>query len=411
MGFLSTLKILIFGPDYVKKIRNLNNRIFELNAEKRKADAEIERLKKEKIVVPSFSIKEPFEPQIIEIKPFIIPKPRPIHTMKDLMQKRKEEEAQRRWQLQQQVAKNFDTVRSLIDNEKPSDAENLLFSTSSFLQELKDSQLSNLYKELLNDINNLRDKLRQREIKRRDEEERRKAAEEAARLELERIKKQQEEEKRLEREKKAREYEEKLAREEEARRLEIERLTKLVERKKDNGAEILHYLEMKGIRRFYHFTDKENLYQIKTLGGLYSWYYCELNDIDIPNAGGDYDSRRYDRRHGLEDYVRLSFCNDHPMAYRKHKEGSTLALLYVDIDVAAFKDTLFTDRNAASGSFACGGDMEALQKVNLSATQRNYVSRDEGEIFSQHQAECMIKTFLPIKYITNIDNPRIMRFG
>lgn len=411
MGFLYKLKIIIFGPDYDKELRNLNDRIIELNADKRKADAELEKLKKAEVKSPSFAIKELSEPQKIEVKPFTPPKPRPIRTMKALMQKRKEEEAQRRRLLQQQVAKNFDTVRSFIDNEEPDDAEDLLFSTSSSLQELKDNQLSNLYDELLNDINNLRDELRQREIKRREKEERRRAAEEAARLEQERIRKQREEEERLERERKAREYEEKLAREEETRRLEIERLTKLVERKKDNGAEILHYLEMKGIQRFYHFTDKENLYQIKKLGGLYSWYYCEQNDIDIPNAGGDYDSRRYDRRHGLEDYVRLSFCDDHPMAYRKHKEGSTLVLLYVDIDVAAFKDTLFTDRNAASGSFARGGDMEALQKVNIPATQRNYVSRDEGEIFSQHQAECMIKTFLPIKYITNIDNPRIMRFG
>ena len=411
MGFFEKIKRIIWGYDYDKELRNLNDRIFELNADKRKADAELEKLKKAEVKIPSFAIKELSEPQKIEVKPFTPPKPRPIRSMKDLMQKRKEEEAQRRRQLQQQVAKNFDTVRSLIDNEEPDDAEDLLFSTSSSLQELKDNQLSNLYDELINDINNLRDELRQREIKRREEEERRRAAEEAARLEQERIRKQREEEERLERERKAREYEEKLAREEETRRLEIERLTKLVERKKDNGAEILHYLEMKGIQRFYHFTDKENLYQIKKLGGLYSWYYCEQNDIDIPNAGGDYDSRRYDRRHGLEDYVRLSFCDDHPMAYRKHKEGSTLVLLYVDIDVAAFKDTLFSDRNAASGSFARGGDMEALQKVNIPATQRNYVSRDEGEIFSQHQAECMIKTFLPIKYITNIDNPRIMRFG
>ena len=407
MGFFEKIKRIIWGFDYDKELRNLNDRIFELNAEKRKADAELEKLKKAEVKIPSFAIK----PQKIEVKPFTPPKSRPIHTMKDLMLKRKEEEAQRRMLLQQQVAKNFDIVRSLIDNKEPDDAEGLLFSTSSSLRELKDNQLSNLYDKLLNSVNNLRDELRQREIKRREEEERRRAAEEAARLEQERIRKQREEEERLERERKAREYEEKLAREEETRRLEIERLTKLVERKKDNGAEILHYLEMKGIQRFYHFTDKENLYQIKKLGGLYSWYYCEQNDIDIPNAGGDYDSRRYDRRHGLEDYVRLSFCDDHPMAYRKHKEGSTLVLLYVDIDVAAFKDTLFTDRNAASGSFARGGDMEALQKVNIPATQRNYVSRDEGEIFSQHQAECMIKTFLPIKYITNIDNPRIMRFG
>ena len=209
----------------------------------------------------------------------------------------------------------------------------------------------------------------------------------------------------------AREYEEKLAREEEMRRNEIARLTSIVTITKSDSKRILQYLNIKGIRRFYHFTDKQNLTRIKQYGGLYSWYYCEQNGINIPNPGGDFDSRIYDRRHGLEDYVRLSFCDDHPMAWRKHKEGASLVLLHIDIDVACFKDTLFSDRNAASSSFSCGGEFEDLMKVNIPATQRNYVSRSEGEIFYQHQAECMIKTFIPLKYITNIDYPEKMLFS
>jgi len=410
MGFLDRIRRILLGPDYEKETRNLNNRIYELSEDKKKSDAKLEALKRTEVKIPSFQIKRHSKTNTFEVKQFNPQHLRPIRTMKDLMQLRKEEEAQRRKQLQEQIVKNLDSVRSLIDNENPEQAEDLLFSTSSALQQLGDKQLSSLYEDLLIDIKSVKEELRQREIKRREEEAKQKAAEEAARLEQERIKKLREEEIRIEKARKAREYEEKLAHEEQTRHLEIERLTKLVERKKDDGAEILRYLEMKGIRRFYHFTDKENLYQIKRLGGLYSWYYCDQNDIEIPNAGGDWDSRKYDRRHGLQDYVRLSFCNDHPMAWRKYKEGSSLILLYIDVEVASFKDTLFTDRNAASGSFARGGDMEALQKVNISATQRNYVSRDEGEIFSQHQAECMIKTFLPIKYITNIDNPQKMLF-
>ena len=57
-----------------------------------------------------------------------------------------------------------------------------------------------------------------------------------------------------------------------------------------------------------------------------------------------------------------------------------------------------------------GGSLEDLKEVNITATKRHYVSRSEGEIFSQHQAECMIKTFIPIKYITNINNPERMYF-
>lgn len=409
MGFFDKIKTLIFGPDYDKQVRNLDKRISELNAEKKLADIELEKLEKTKIKIPDFEVK-PLEAKKIEVRSFSFPKIRPIRTMEDLMLKRKEEDAERRYKLKQQVTNNLDTIRAFINGEKSESAENLLFSTSSALSEVKDEQLNNLYEELLCDIKNLKDILRQRKIERLEEEERRKAAEEERKREQEWFKKQREEEGWQERERKAHAYEDKLAHEEETRRLEIERLTNLVTKKKEDADRILNYLRIKGVTRFYHFTDRQNLIRIKQLGGLYSWYYCEHNSIDIPNPGGDTDSRRLDTRYGLQDYVRLSFCDDHPMAYRKHKEGASLVLLYIDVDVAAFKETLFTDRNAASNSFSHGGDYEGLLKVNISATKRNYVSRNQGEIFHQHQAECMIKTFIPLKYITNIDNPRKMNF-
>lgn len=76
-----------------------------------------------------------------------------------------------------------------------------------------------------------------------------------------------------------------------------------------------------GISYLYHFTDISNIKSIKEHGGLLSWHYCEQHNIEIPLAGGDMDSRDLDRHHGLEDYVRLSFCNDHPMAYHVKKKA------------------------------------------------------------------------------------------
>jgi len=412
MRFFDKIIRLFTGSDYDHVIRKLDSRIIELRDGQRTANNELEQLETIKINAPSFELHfSSAPPTKVEVKSFEPPKPKKIRTMKDLMEERQKEAAERRKQLKQLVAKNYDTIKSLILCEDPDTAEEILFETSPALQELNDEQLNNLYSDIPEDIHVLREELRQKEIKRLEEESKRKAEEEEKRIEQERLRKLREEQERHERERKAREYEEELAKEEERRSLEMERLTSLVTKRKDDGDMILEYLEMKGVKRFYHFTDKEKWYQIKKLGGLYSWYYCEQNDIHIPNAGGDSDSRRYDKRHGLQDYVRLSFCNDHPMAYRKHKEGATLYLLYIDIEVAAFKDTLFTDRNAASSSFYKGGDMEAVKKININATQRNFVSRDEGEIFSLHQAECMIKTFLPSKYITNINNPKIMYFG
>lgn len=408
MGFLDKLKSIFFKQDYDKVLRNLTQRIDSLNIERTKANIRLERLSKNETKIPKFEVE--YKVSALEFKTFTLPTFNPLPSMNGLKQKRTKQEAERRLQLERNAIKNLDLVKFFINCEEPESAEELLHTTSSILQELKSETLNELYNNLQSKINELKSYLRQREIERIEIEAKRKAEELKRQREQERLRKLREEEERLRKEQEAREYEEKLAREEQIRRNEIERLTAVVTRTKDDANKILQYLRMKGITRFYHFTDRQNLMKIKQYGGLYSWYYCEQNGIDIPNPGGDSDSRRYDRMHGLEDYVRLSFCNDHPMAWRKYQEGSKLLLLFVDIDVAGFKDTLFTDRNAASSSFSCGGAYDDLLNVNIQATQRNYVSRAEGEIFSQHQAECMIKTFIPIKYITNIDNPKSMIF-
>ena len=78
--------------------------------------------------------------------------------------------------------------------------------------------------------------------------------------------------------------------------------------------------------------------------------------------------------------------------------------------MATFVDTQFSDINAADENEQHGSDFDALRKVNISATKENYVSRD-SPIFKYHQAECMVKTFVPIEFIVNIDNPQKMYFS
>lgn len=69
-------------------------------------------------------------------------------------------------------------------------------------------------------------------------------------------------------------------------------------------------------------------------------------NITIPSPGGDDLSRALDEYFGLEDYVRLSFCSDHPMKYKLRNTNPQI--LKVSIEVATFEDTLFSDINAAS---------------------------------------------------------------
>ena len=177
--------------------------------------------------------------------------------------------------------------------------------------------------------------------------------------------------------------------------------------KKDGYVDFTTILEANGISYLYHFTDRRNLDSIKQHGGLLSWFYCEKNNIHIPYPGGDSSSKSLDKSFHLEDYVRLSFCENHPMSWRLQQQGYDLVLLKVKIDAAWMKYTMFSDINAADTCHSHGGTLSDLKKVDFTATKQHYVRRD-SPIFKTHQAEVLIKTFLPIEYIINFDNPDII---
>lgn len=176
------------------------------------------------------------------------------------------------------------------------------------------------------------------------------------------------------------------------------------EQSKSCATEIAEYLRKNNIEYLYHFTDRKNLASIIKNKGLFSWKYCEENKILIPVPGGDNLSRKLDLKFNLEDYVRLSFCEDHPMVYRLKSSGCDLVLLKIKVDASWSKDTLFSDMNAAASSHHHGPNYEDLLRVDMRAVKRKRIYRDDPD-FSKHQAEVMVKTFVPIEYIVNIDSP------
>ena len=237
----------------------------------------------------------------------------------------------------------------------------------------------------------------EKRIKEKEEKER-KEREEAAR-------KAREEEERRQRE--ARESEERRKREETRRKEQEERdrIYRVTHTLKTNHLAIRNHLSSNNIRYLYHFTDRRNLDSIRRHGGLYSWNYCDTHNIDIPYAGGDSTSRSLDCRYDLEDYVRLSFCNDHPMTYRLTQNGYDLVLLKIKVEVAELEATLFSDMNATDNNCRYGGTLADLQRVDLNATQQHYL-RSTDPLFKKHQAEVLVKTFIPIDKIINIDFPQ-----
>lgn len=242
-------------------------------------------------------------------------------------------------------------------------------------------------------------------LKQYDEEELRKLHNKEEENIREAARKAREEEERKRRE--AREAEERRKREEARRREQEERdrIYRATHDLKTNHLAIRNHLSSNNIRYLYHFTDRRNLESIRRHGGLYSWKYCDTHNINIPYTGGDSMSRSLDCRYDLEDYVRLSFCDDHPMTYRLSQNGYDLVLLKIKVDVAELDATLFSDMNATDNNCNYGKTLADLQRVDLNATKQHYL-RNTDPLFKKHQAEVLVKTFIPIDKIVNIDSPQ-----
>ena len=171
---------------------------------------------------------------------------------------------------------------------------------------------------------------------------------------------------------------------------------------KNNASSFVDYLRNAGINCLYHFTSRRNHEPIRRSGGLYSWSYLVNHDMTIPCPGGNDFSRQLDMYNGLQDYVRLSLCPEHPMAYRLRQSGEDIVVLRISIDVVALEETLFSDMNATDSCHHHGGTLEDLRRINIPATQRRFVRRDDPD-FKPLQAEIMPKTFIPAKYILNLN--------
>lgn len=177
---------------------------------------------------------------------------------------------------------------------------------------------------------------------------------------------------------------------------------------KSNWQEFKDVLLSHGIKTLYHFTDFQNLESIIRHGGIYSWYDCEEKKIDIARPGGDSLSRDLDRRMGLQQYVRTSFVEDHPMKYIAMNDGRILnpVILEIDLEVAWLEGTKYADRNAArtTSGVRVGDTIDDLKAIHFDSVKvpRYFdLSEDEKPFY---QAEVLVKHFIPLKYIRNIGN-------
>lgn len=182
-----------------------------------------------------------------------------------------------------------------------------------------------------------------------------------------------------------------------------------VETKKDSKA-IGDYLKENDITYFYHFTEEKNLDNIRRYGGLLSQYQCVMQAIPVHTEASNtmIGLREKDNKFNLEDYARLSFCTDHPLKDKRGQQGARLVRLKIRTDIAFLKDTLFSDRDAASEHHH-GPGLEDLKMVDFNATSKIvHFDVDPEELCLKNQAEILVRSMIPKDYIINLDNPDII---
>ncbi len=315
--------------------------------------------------------------------------------------KTKEQEKKRQNKIyESNIKKELNHLDSLIEQNKLDDAKLLINRLSKSIKPD--------YKKGIERLSRAVEKLKEKELevfKKRQAELLRQQQEEAERLRIE-------QEKKLEQQRIAREEAEEIRKIEEAKKTEKENKLKALLTKKFNWRDFQRILQDNGIAGFYHFTDRSNLKSIKENGGLFSWYYCDLNRIEIPMPGGSLGSRQNDTINGKKDFVRAAFNKEHPMLFIAQRDGriSRPVWLDIDIEIAYFEHTEFSDKNAAAFSSytpIIGKEVQHLSNIRFDILKkaervRHYNLLDNEKPYNQ--AEVLVKTWIPIEYIKNIES-------
>lgn len=313
---------------------------------------------------------------------------------------REREKKKQREIYESNIKKELNNLDSLIGQNKLEDSKLLI---NRLTKSIKPD-----YKKGIERLSKATAKLKEKELdifKKRQAELLRQQQQEAERIRVE-------QEKKLEQQRIAREQAETIRKIEEVKKAEKESKLKALLTKKFNWRDFQKILQENGILGFYHFTDMSNLKSIKENGGLFSWYYCDLNRIEIPIPGGSLGSRQNDTKNGKKDFVRVALNKEHPMLFIAQREGRILKPVWLDIDieVAYFEHTEFSDKNAAaftSYTPIIGKETQHLENIRFDILKKaervkHYNLSDNEKPYNQ--AEVLVKTWIPIEYIKNIEN-------
>lgn len=164
--------------------------------------------------------------------------------------------------------------------------------------------------------------------------------------------------------------------------------------------EILKFIKENNIKYLYHFTAIDNLESIKEIGALLSFKECKTRGI-TPIGGGNELSKQIDNQRGLDDYVRLSFCSDHPMRWHLKSNGIRTILIAYNPKILLLPGVLVSDINAIDSKAEIAEAYTGLLNVKIDAIHRTYVRNTDPD-FKYHQAEILVPHSLDNDYAIGI---------
>lgn len=120
-------------------------------------------------------------------------------------------------------------------------------------------------------------------------------------------------------------------------------------------------------RRLFHFTDSRNIDSIRE-HGLLPTDHIVLRGLNVV-TGGDEDSLGIDRHKGLDRFVRLSFCRQHPMSHVARQSGriQDVRILMVCPSVLLVEGVVLADRVATANDAEIDLPQNMIGRMDLEA--------------------------------------------
>jgi ssDNA thymidine ADP-ribosyltransferase, DarT len=109
--------------------------------------------------------------------------------------------------------------------------------------------------------------------------------------------------------------------------------------------------------------------------------------------------RQSDRSHTRRAATKPAY----PFIKSKTQKKHSRAFFKIKTNAIFLQNTCFSDMNATDAGHTHGSNLSDLERVNFAATKMTYLTKEDPN-FKFSQAEVMVKTWIPLEYITNIHN-------